>query len=54
MPDESCRKCGNSLYVNQKCQNCRCIIQEICMHCGQKTLPKYHICETVNKNTITV
>lgn len=54
MPDESCRKCGNPLYDHLKCSDCRRIFQEICMNCGQKTLPRYHTCELVNENWILV
>lgn len=54
MPDESCRRCGSPLYVDKKCQNCRLIFQEICMSCGQKTLPKHHTCKIVNENTIII
>lgn len=54
MPDESCRKCGNSLYEHLKCSGCHMIFQEICMNCGQKTLPMYHTCELVNENWILI
>lgn len=54
MPDESCRRCGNSLYDHLKCLECHIIFQEICMKCGQKTLPKYHTCELVNEDMIIV
>ena len=54
VPDESCRKCGNSLYDHLKCMGCRMIFQEICMKCGQKTLPKYHTCELIDEKIILV
>jgi hypothetical protein len=54
MPDESCRKCGKPLYVDKKCKNCPWIFQEICMCCGQNTLPKYHSCKIANENTVLV
>lgn len=54
MPDESCRKCGNPLYDHLKCAGCHMIFQEICMKCGQKTIPRYHTCELVNENWILV
>ena len=51
MPDESCRNCGNKLYFYIKCNGCRVIMQEICLKCGTKTLPRYHMC---SPNTTTV
>jgi hypothetical protein len=54
MSDESCLKCDNPLYVDQKCSDCCRIFQEICMYCGQKTIPRYHTCELVNENWILV
>ena len=44
MPDESCRKCGKPLYFFSKCHDCKIVFQEICLVCGEKTLPHYHIC----------
>jgi hypothetical protein len=44
MPDECCRKCGNQLRNYLKCTNCHILFQEICLKCGEKTLPKFHRC----------
>ncbi len=52
MPDESCRKCGAMLYDFSKCNECRIIIQEICLKCGRKTLIKYHYCSIGQKISI--
>ncbi|QLH06242.1 hypothetical protein C5F50_03480 [Nitrosopumilus ureiphilus] len=50
MPDESCRKYGNKLYDFSKCSECRISYIEICLKCGQKTLPKYHDCMISERN----
>ena len=52
MPDESCRNCGNSLYVLSKCKNCGIIFQEICLKCGKKPLPRIHYCITISQNIV--
>ncbi len=46
MPDESCRKCGNKLQNHLKCSSCNIVIQEICFECEQKTLLRFHGCNT--------
>ena len=47
MPDESCRKCGAGLKNYLKCFSCNIVIQEICLECKEKTLPRYHSCYVV-------
>jgi rRNA maturation protein Nop10 len=52
MPDESCRKCGEMLYVFSKCSECRIITREICLKCGRKTMIRYHCCSMMKKISI--
>ena len=42
MPDEHCRKCGNSQTTFALCAKCRRDIQKICNVCGKKTLEQFH------------
>lgn len=42
MPDESCRKCGGVLTSHSLCQECRKIIQRMCVDCGLKTEEQFH------------
>ena len=47
MPDESCRKCGFPLSDYLKCASCNIMLQNICIQCNQKTLPKFHNCDKI-------
>lgn len=42
MPDESCRNCGKSLQIQNKCSTCREPIQQICSECRYATLERIH------------
>ena len=55
MKIDSCRRCGNELEVNKKCDICNKENQFYCHECGDVTIEQIHFecMMTSIKNTIT-
>ena len=53
MSSDSCRKCGNKLEVNQKCNVCHNAIEFYCHECGNITEKRIHSqCLLINSDQL--
>jgi len=49
---DSCRKCGNELEINQRCDVCHDAIEFYCHGCGATTEKQIHRQCMINSNQI--
>ncbi len=55
MKDESCRRCGNDLEVNKKCDVCYIPNQMYCHECGYVSDEQIHVqCMISSKNHVSL
>ena len=50
MKQESCRRCGNELEVNKKCDVCNKVNQFFCHECGFVSEEQIHFTCMMNSN----
>ncbi|MEX0657070.1 MAG: hypothetical protein WD154_05950 [Nitrosopumilaceae archaeon] len=53
MRNDSCRKCGNELKINQNCESCSEPIEFVCHTCGNITDEQIHS-ECINKLVLVI
>ena len=56
MKQNSCRRCGNELEVNKKCDICNKVNQFYCHECGYVTIEQIHfecVMSSIEKTPIT-